>query len=135
MKIITPISKVSELDMLLHNGADEFYCGLRTPEWEEIFGQNLWMNRRSPNQANICSLEDLGKIITAAHTESVKVSITLNASFYPKKGMTYILELCEQLVKESRVDALIVSDLNLLLELSKEKLPVRIHLSSLGSCF
>ncbi len=135
MKIITPISSISELDMLLHNGADEFYCGLRTLKWEKIFDQNLWMNRRSPNQANICSLEDLEKIITAAHKEAVKVSITLNTSFYPKKGMTYILELCEQLVKEIRVDALIVSDLNLLLELSKKKLPVRIHLSSLGSCF
>ena len=135
MKIVTPISSVSELDMLLHNGADELYCGLRTPEWEKIFKQNLWMNRRNPNQANICSWEELGKITTAAHKNCVRVSITLNASFYPKKGMNYILNLGEKLVKEIGVDTLIVSDLNLLIALSKEKLPVRIHLSSLGSCF
>ncbi|MBU1340228.1 MAG: U32 family peptidase [Proteobacteria bacterium] len=135
MKIVTPISSVSELDMLLENGADELYCGLRTHEWDKIFGQNLWMNRRNPNQANIFSWEDLEKITTAAHSRSVTVSITLNASFYPKKGMAYILKLCDKLVRKAGVDALIVSDLNLLMELSKEKLPVRIHLSSLGSCF
>lgn len=135
MNIVTPISSVSELDMLLENGADELYCGLRTHEWDNIFGQNLWMNRRSPNQANISSWEDLKKITTQAHEKSVTVSITLNASFYPKDSMAYILNLCEKLVKKVGVDALIVSDLNLLIELSKEKLPVRIHLSSLGSCF
>ncbi|CCK78805.1 U32 family peptidase [Desulfobacula toluolica] len=135
MKIITPISNVSELDMLLHNGADELYCGLRTPEWDEIFGQGLWMNRRSPQQANLSSWEDLEKITTAAHNNSVKVSITLNASFYPEKGIACILKLCDRIVNQACVDALIVSDLNLLIALSKEKLPVRIHLSSLGSCF
>ncbi len=135
MKIITPVSSVSELDMLLYNGADELYCGIRTPEWEELFEQNLWMNRRSPCQANISSLMDLESIVTGAHKQGVNVSITLNASFYPEKGMAYILTLCEQLVKEICVDALIVSDLNLLLELKKLTLPVRIHLSSLGSCF
>jgi putative protease len=135
MKIVTPLSSVSEFEMLLHNGANELYCGLKTPEWDKLFNQNLWMNRRSPNQANIRSWEELDHITTAAHKEAVKVNITLNASFYPKKGMDYILKLSRQLVEKIRVDALIISDLNLLVELSKEKLPVRIHLSSLGSCF
>lgn len=134
MKITTPISSVSELDMLLHTGADELYCGLKTREWDDLFGRNLWMNRRNPNQANISSLKDLSTITAAAGEHSVKVSITLNAPFYPKNGMSYLLNLCQQLVKTG-VDALIVSDLNLLMELSKEKFPIRFHLSSLGSCF
>ena len=134
MKIITPISSVSELDMLLYNGADELYCGLKTREWEDIYGPNLWMNRRSPDQANMTSLKDLSTITTTAQTQSVKVSITLNAAFYPENSMVHILNLCEQLVKIG-VDAFIVSDLNLLIELSRKKFPVRIHLSSLGSCF
>jgi putative protease len=33
------------------------------------------------------------------------------------------------------MDSLIVSDLNFLMQLSREKFPVRLHLSSLGSCF
>jgi len=135
MKIVTPLSSISELDMLLYNGANELYCGIKTPEWDTLFNQNLWMNRRSPNQANISSWEDLEKVTTAAHKNGITVSITLNASFYPEKGLTYILKLCHQLVKDFKVDALIVSDLNLLISLSKENLGVRIHLSSLGSCF
>lgn len=134
MKIVTPISSLSELDMLLYNGADELYCGLKIPEWENVFGQNLWMNRRSPDQANISAVADIKTLTRRARKESVKVSIALNAPFYPENGMTCILKLCEQLAGIG-IDSLIVSDLNLLVELAREKLPVRIHLSSLGSCF
>ena len=135
MNIVAPISAIEELEMLLHNGANELYCGVRTPEWEALFGQSLWMNRRSPNQANIFSWKDLHKITEQAHDRSVRVSIALNAPFYPRAGMDYLLNLCEKLVREVHVDGLIVSDLNLLIHLSKKNLPVRVHLSSLGSCF
>lgn len=135
MKITTPISSLNELEMLLHNGADELYCGIRTKAWDEIFKENWWMNRRSPSQANLSSLSELDRITREAHAAGVTVSITLNASFYPDQGMAYILDLSEQLSREIRVDALIVSDLNLLIELAAKKLPVRIHVSSLGSCF
>lgn len=135
MKIVTPISSVTELDMLMENGADELYCGVITPEWETLFGKGLWMNRRSPDKANIFSWEDLHEITETAHAGSVSVSITLNAPFYPDDGMKYLLKLCEKLVREIGVDTLIISDLNLLMQLSRQKMPVRIHLSSLGSCF
>ncbi len=135
MKIVTPISSVSEIDMLLYNGADEIYCGIRTPEWDNIFNQNWWMNRRSPERANFSSWQDLKIITYKAHENGVRVSITLNASFYPEKSIKYVLELCEKLACDIGVDTFIVSDLNLLIEISKQNLPVRIHLSSLGSCF
>lgn len=134
MKIVTPVSAVSELKMLLHNGADELYCGLRTPEWDGIFGTGLWMNRRSPEQANLSSFKDLRTITAAAHARSVTVAVTLNAPFYPEDGIRYLLNLSGKLV-DCGVDTLIVSDLNLLMALCGLQLPVRIHLSSLGSCF
>jgi len=134
MKIITPIRALEEQEMLISNGADELYCGLKTREWDEIFSENLWMNRRSPDQANITSLKDLEALIAVAHAHAVKVSITLNAPFYPENGMAYMLSLCGRLA-DMGVDALIVSDLNLLVELSRLNLSLRIHLSSLGACF
>ncbi len=121
--------------MLLHNGANELYCGLRTVEWEALFGRSLWMNRRSPEKANLASWDELREITARAHDASVRVSITLNTPFYPRAGMEYLLQLCEKLVQEIHVDGLIISDVNLLKQVSKKKLPVRIHLSSLGSCF
>ncbi|OQY58508.1 MAG: hypothetical protein B6245_11445 [Desulfobacteraceae bacterium 4572_88] len=121
--------------MLLHFGADELYCGLSTPEWKAHFGDSLWMNRRDPSQANIFSLQDIQNVTELAHEHQALVNLTLNTSFYPRKSIAYLSELIDKLVNEIHVDALIVSDMNLLIRLSKENLPVRIHLSSLGSCF
>jgi putative protease len=135
MKIIAPLSSVKEAEMLLHFGADELYCGVSTPEWEEHFGKRWWMNRRCPSQANIFTWKDIQEVVQIAHERNAQVHVTLNASFYPKGSIGYILKLSEKLVSEIHVDGLIVSDLNLLMMLSREKLPVRIHLSSLGSCF
>lgn len=135
MKIVAPLSSFEEAEMLLHFGADELYCGVSTPEWKEHFGGQWWMNRRDPSQASIFSLQDIRKVAELAHEKNAQVHLTLNASFYPQKSADYVLKLSENLVREIHVDGLIVSDLNLLMMLSREKFPVRIHLSSLGSCF
>jgi putative protease len=49
--------------------------------------------------------------------------------------MGYLLRLSEKALHELRIDGLIVSDINFLLLLSREGLPVDIQVSSLGSCF
>jgi len=135
MKIAAPVSSKEEVEMLLHCGADELYCGVSTPEWEEHFGGLWWMNRRSPAKANVSSWEGIQNVVHRAHEGNVPVSLTLNAPFYPKGSMRYLLRLSERLVSELRIDGLIVSDINLLLLLHREQIPVTIHLSSLGNCF
>ncbi|MFH0812393.1 MAG: U32 family peptidase [Pseudomonadota bacterium] len=135
MKILAPVSAVEEVEMLLHFGADELYCGLSTPEWENHFGGQWWMNRRSPAKANLISWEDMQRLVQLVHERNASVSLTLNAPFYPQGSIRYLLRLVEKVVSELRIDGLIVSDVNFLLLLSREKFPVKIHLSSLGSCF
>ncbi len=135
MKIVAPLRHIKELEMLLHYGADEIYCGIQTPEWEEKYGDGCWMNRRDPKMANISSIEDLKRVTQGAHAAGVSVHIALNAPYYSKSGLDYVLELCSRLVEEAGVDGLIIGDLILLTRLSESKLPVRLHLSSLGSCF
>ncbi|HSM73578.1 MAG TPA: U32 family peptidase [Desulfobacterales bacterium] len=135
MKINAPVSSVKELDMLLHFGADELYCGFTPPGWETRFGTQWWVNRRSPVQANLPAWEDLLEIVETAHRAALKVNITLNAAFYPPAGLRYLVKLAHRLAADARVDGLIVSDFNLLQQLGGEQLPVRLHLSSLGSCF
>lgn len=134
MKITAPISSVKEVEMLLQFGADELYCGVKTPEWEEHFGGYCWMNRRSPIGANLSSWEEIREVVRLAHEKNVSVHITLNAPFYTLGGMRYLYKLAEKFVTELEIDSLIVSDVNFLWMLSKESLPVRIHLSSLGTC-
>ena len=132
MKIVAPASTVQEAEMLLHFGADELYCGVTTPEWERRFGGKWWMNRRAPSGANLPSWDDLRAVVEMAHAQNAPVYLTLNAPFYPETSVRYLLRLAEKLAGELLVDGVIVSDVGFLTLLAREKLPLRIHLSSVG---
>lgn len=69
------------------------------------------------------------------HHNDVPVYITLNAPFYPGESLDYVVALAEKLSLDLSFDALIVSDVYLLIRLYRKALKVRLHLSSLGSCF
>jgi U32 family peptidase len=135
MKIATPVSSVQEVEMLLHYGADELYCGLNTQQWAASLGPRGWMNRRSPSAANLTSESDLKTVVSMAHAGDVPVHVTLNAPFYAGESLDYVVDLAQTLACDLGVDSLIVSDINLLIRLEQKNLPVRLHLSSLGSCF
>jgi len=135
MKIVAPVSSIQDAEMLLHFGADELYCGVATPEWEEHFGGKWWMNRRAPSGANLPSWEDVREVAETAHAQNTPVYVTLNAPYYPAETIGYLLKLVEKLVGELHIDGVIVSDLGFLFALKQEELPLRIHLSSLGGCF
>ena len=134
MKIAAPISSLSEVEMLLQCGADELYCGVNTIEWDEHFAGGWWMNRRDPSNANFFRWEDFQEAVNKAHTHDVPVHITLNSPFYPAGSIRYLMKLVDKLINDLSIDSLIVSDVNLLRRLLGENLPLRIHLSSLGSC-
>jgi putative protease len=135
LKIAAPVSSAQEVEMLLHYGADELYCGLNTQQWRAYLGPRCWMNRRSPSAANLASKVDLKTVVKTAHAQDVPVHVTLNAPFYPGESLDYIVGLAESLVFDIGADSLIVSDVNLLIRLKESKLPARLHLSSLGGCF
>jgi putative protease len=135
MKIVAPASSVQDAEMLLHFGADELYCGVTTPEWEDHFGGKWWMNRRAPSGANLPSWEDVRAVVEMAHAQSAPIYLTLNAPFYPDGSIRYLLRLTEKLAGELQIDGIIVSDLGFLMALEREDFPLRIHLSSLGGCF
>jgi putative protease len=121
--------------MLLHNGADELYCGITTPEWNAFFDSKWWMNRRSPESASFETFDELKEAVSVAQEAQVPVHVALNAPYYPATSIPYLLSLCEKLIFDIAVDSLIVSDLNFLLHLALKEYPVRLHLSSLGGCF
>lgn len=135
LKILAPVSAPNEVEMLIHYGADELYCGIQTPEWRTHFGDQWWMNRRNPNQANLSTWEDAKAVVDTAHISEIPVFVTLNTAFYPESSIGYILKLAQRLVEEMNIDGLIVSDINLLFHLFEMNLPIRFHLSSLGGVF
>lgn len=134
MKITAPLGAANEVDMLLHYGADEIYCGIHPPEWETYFGNLNWINRRAPSGANMTSLSEIREVTRKAHDKGVSVHVTLNASFYSQQGLEYVIELAFDLVEKAQINTVIVNDVNLLLRLNQERFPANIHISSLAGC-
>jgi putative protease len=133
LKILAPISSVDEVEMLVANGADEIYCGIVPPEWLETFTGAIWLNRRSPVGANLTSYDSLAELVRRAHASNVPVSLALNAPSYNERQLEDIGVLAKRATSEIGVDALIVSDVGLLLTLADLGLETRIHISSIAS--
>ncbi len=135
MKITAPISRLEELEMLLANGADELYCGLHIPEWEKKHGSRWWLNRRDPVQANLATAKDLKEIVSQAHEQDVAIHMTVNSPYYPRNSLVDLTRYIAGILSDIPFDSLIISDINLLSRLSAMRLPVSLHLSSLGACY
>ncbi len=133
MKVLAPISSYEELEMLAANGAEELYCGIVPREWMECYTGAIWLNRRSPLGGSLESYADLKRLVDDAHKLKLPVFITLNAPYYTAEQLPLVLELARKLSDEVGVDALIVTDINLLLRLSEEHLTADLHLSSVAA--
>lgn len=130
MKLLAPLRYSAEVEPLLAAGAEEFYCGLTPPSWQQRFGQS-WINRRAPAAAGVADLADFERILALAAGRPVYV--TLNAPYYPA-GSLDLLAAFSTLLLKNGASGLIVSDLDLLLTLVDAGLASRLHLSSLATC-
>src|SRR5262249_25043579 len=133
MKILAPIRSCDELEMLVESGAEELYCGIVPREWMERYTGAMWLNRRSPNGSSLETYSDLKRLATDAHRAGLPVFVTLNGPYYTAGQIPLVLDLARRLSEEVGVDALIVTDINLLLRLSEEKLAAQIHVSSVAA--
>jgi len=133
MNVLAPIRALDELDMLAAAGAEELFCGIVPREWVERYSGAAWLNRRSPKGGSLETCSELRQLVDAAHTRSLPVFITLNAPYYSAQQTELVVELAHQLSAEIGVDALIVTDINLLARLAAEKLAAALHVSSVAA--
>lgn len=133
MKILAPIQSHEELDMLAASGAEELYCGVVPREWMERYTGAVWLNRRSPKGGSIETSGELQHLVGDAHMRKLPVFVTLNAPYYSAEQMPLVLDLAHRLSEEAGVDALIVTDINLLARLSEAKLAAALHVSSVAA--
>ncbi|MGE0487683.1 MAG: peptidase U32 family protein [Vulcanimicrobiota bacterium] len=131
MKILAPARSAMEVEMLVHHGAEELYCGLTPPEWHERFGGLTWLNRRSPLGGNLQSYEELGEMVRRAR---IPVFLTLNGQGFTPEQLDFQIEIARR-AQQLGVAAFIVADLALLLRLRQQLPDMPLHLSSLASCF
>lgn len=133
MKVLAPISSHEELDMLAAAGAEELYCGMVPREWMEKYTGAVWLNRRSPKGGSLESYADLRQLVDDAHERGLPVFLTLNSPYYTAEQMPMVMELATRLSEEVGVDALIVTDINLLYRLSEARLAAQLHVSSVAA--
>src|SRR5207245_5466076 len=67
------------------------------------------------------------------HARHMPVFITLNAPYYAAEQIPLVVDVARRLSEESGVDALIVTDINLLMRLSEERLAAALHVSSVAA--
>ncbi|MEO8028760.1 MAG: U32 family peptidase [Bryobacteraceae bacterium] len=132
-KVLAPIRAMDELEMLIENGAEEFFCGIVPREWMERFQGPVWLNRRSNKGSSLETFEEMKALVDGAHAAKTPVFVTLNAPYYSADQVPLVLELAQRLSEDCGVDALIVTDLNLMLRLSELNLHARLHVSSVAA--
>jgi hypothetical protein len=80
MLILSPADRAAEVPELVSAGAEELYAGYVPPFWSEAFGPVVSCNRRTYEEANVPSLEELDAFLLASAVRDVPVYLALNAS-------------------------------------------------------
>jgi len=133
MKILAPVNKVKEIERIINEGADELYCGVLPGEWRARYTNVASPNRREWTSANLPDFGELEKAVNVARARDIPVYFTANA-FYTQQQYPLILKQIEQ-AKRLGVDAFIIADIGLLLNLKEKNLDVEIHISNTGTTF
>jgi len=133
MKILAPIRALDELEMLADAGAEELFCGIVPREWQDRYTGAVWLNRRAPVGGSLETWMEMRELADSAHRRKLPVFVTLNAPYYTADQLPLVLELARRLSEECGVDALIVTDVNLMSRLSEEKLNAKLHVSSVAA--
>lgn len=134
MKLLAPARLPVDVEMLVHHGAEEIFCGITPPEWSLRFGGMHWLNRRSPAGGNLQSWEELETMIKTAHAVGARIFLTLNGVSFTREQADFQAELALR-AQELAVDAFIVADVGLMLHLREAGVERPFHVSTLGSAF
>jgi len=133
--IVSPVDRAAEVPELVEAGAEELYAGYVPPYWSDAFGPVVSCNRRSFDDANVASFDDLEALVHAAAVRDVPVHVALNASPIPEGMISRLLETSAEFARVG-VRGVIVSDLPLLLALRDAKFHrLALHASTLFSAF
>lgn len=130
MKIVAPISRITEVEALAQAGAHELYCGVLPRTWVGKFG--IANANRRPT-GNLASYEELNEAVDTAHRNHTTLSLVMNAQQYSADQISAAIGLAETFL-EMGGDALIVSDLGLIHALATAVPSARIHVSSVATC-
>ncbi|MDD5109031.1 MAG: U32 family peptidase [Candidatus Omnitrophica bacterium] len=126
IKIVSPITNISEVDPLINAGASEFYCGVMTEQENKSLTNIYCLNRRPSLFSNLSSFKELEALVKKAKIRKVKVNFTLN-EFYTADQFENVKDQVKKAI-DCGIDAFIAADLGLIKELQKYKDRVKTHI-------
>jgi len=131
MRVISPVDRAEEAELLLEAGADELYGGYVPAEWRQRYSLLASINQRTFEGAQLESREALDAVVAAAHRRGRSFSLTLNAPFYSQAQVPLLLEYVDRAV-EAGIDGVILADLGLLRLLRRRHPGLEYHASTLA---
>ena len=140
IKILSPISRLDEVEDIIAAGADELYCGIILDDWRNGYTVSASLNRRQEDNPilgtspHFKSFEELEESVEIAHSHNVPVILTLNEHYYSQDQYPYLLLYIDKAVKAG-VDAFIIGDSALIISLREREIPLTIHISTAGTTF
>jgi putative protease len=132
MKILAPLSREREVEVLAKCGADEFYTGVMPREWIERFSTSVWPNRRGPFSGNFNTIPELNGAIRTAHLLGKAVYIVFNSPYYTLSQINVLIPLVRELVQQVEPDGLIVGDVGLILAMRESGIDLQVIVSTLA---
>lgn len=130
MNIITPLSRIEELEPLLAAGADELYCSVVPRDWKAKFKSSAVSRRLF---SSLADESDLELAIAGSAARGKAISLVLNAQHYTSEQIDCLLQLARRFAAMGG-HAVIVADPMLLSLIAAELPALAIHLSSVASC-
>jgi len=131
MRIISPIDRAAEAELLLDAGADELYGGYVPAQWREQYSLLASLNQRTFEGAQLQGLEELAEVVARAHGRGRTFSLTLNAPFYAGAQLPLLLDYVDRTV-DAGIDGIILADLGLLRLLRRRHPGLEYHASTLA---
>jgi len=128
MKILAPVDHLEEVNKLIEAGADELYAGFVPPEWEAKYTLVGSINKRGYKEAQFSQEADLKKAVEIAHQKNAAFLLTLNVNYYSEEQYEFALKEVERAI-DLGIDALIVTDIGLILKIRKEGFPIPLKIS------
>jgi len=132
MNILCPVDNAKEVKVLAEAGADNFYCGIISEEWNKKYTAVASPNRREWKENSFKDFDELEKAVKIAHSYNKKVFLTANAHYYSNEQYPLLLKEIQKAM-EIGIDGLVVSDIALILKLKEMKIETEIIISTGGA--
>jgi len=132
-KIIAPVTSLEEAQRAFDAGADECYCGAMFDDWVAEVGDSDILSRRQGRPAHVRTPEELASIAGLANEKGKDIALTLNAR-YTSVLEKPVLRLADRWEKMGG-QAVMVTDLGILLALQRRRSALNRHLSLLAGTF